>query len=114
MPPPAVTLVHFQIETPVVKFGTPLTFKIGLHSEAKEAQDLIIDYIIHHKKANGRTTPKVFKWKGLRLHSGTTHHAVKKHPFKTITTRVYYPGLHRLELLINGEVQGGGTFELQM
>lgn len=109
---PAVKLVYFQIETPFVRFGTPLIFKMGLHSEAKEAQNLIIDYIIHHKKANGRTTPKVFKWKVLRLNTGTTHHASKKHPFKAITTRVYYPGLHRLELLINGEVQGGDTFEL--
>jgi len=111
---PEVKLVHFQVETPRVNFGEALIFEMSLHSEATQDQALIIDYIIHHQKANGRTTPKVFKWKTLTLRTGATHYASKKHPFKQITTRVYYPGLHRLEILVNGEVQGEAKFELLM
>ena len=102
------------MKTPNVNFGEALIFEMSLHSEAKQDQALIIDYIIHHQKANGRTTPKVFKWKTLTLRAGVTHYASKKHPFKQITTRSYYPGLHRLEILVNGEVQGGAAFELLM
>ena len=112
--PPAVKLRYLKVERPIVYFGEALIFEMCLHSEAKQDQALIIDYIIHHQKSNGRTRPKVFKWKTLTLRAGARHHASKKHPFKQITTRVYYPGLHRLEILVNGEVQGEAGFELIM
>ncbi len=111
---PKVSLVGLQLERPVVKFGQALVFEMGLVSKAKSVQNLIVDYVIHHQKANGRTTPKVFKWKVLTLKAGARHSASKKHPFRQITTRVYYPGIHRIEIVINGETQGGVDFELLM
>ncbi len=112
--PPKVTLEHLHLKTPVVYFKEALVFEIMLRSKANAGQNLIIDYVIHHQKANGRTSPKVFKWKTLTLHAEAEHRATKKHPFKPITTRVYYPGLHRLEILVNGEPLGGIHFELIM
>jgi len=111
---PKISLEHLQVKTPVVRFGETLLFEIALFSKAKQTQNLIIDYIIHHQKANGHTTPKVFKWKTLTLHAGAVHRANKQHPFKKITTRVYYPGEHRLEIVVNGERQGSVDFELAM
>ncbi len=110
--PAKVKLDNLNLKTPTVNFGDALVFEIALSSETTEDQALIIDYIIHHQKANGKTSAKVFKWKTLTLRTETTHHATKKHPFKQITTRVYYPGLHRIEILVNGEIQGGTDFEL--
>ncbi|NOY85050.1 MAG: DNA alkylation repair protein [Nitrospirae bacterium] len=113
--PAKVKLEALNLKTPTVNFGDALVFEMALSSEATEDQALIIDYIIHHKKANGRTTPKVFKWKVLTLSAGSTHRAKKKHPFKQITTRVYYPGLHKIEIVVNGAVQeGGAEFELEI
>ena len=37
-----------------------------------------------------------------------------RHAIRPITTRVYYPGKHRIEVLINGRVSGGGEFNLKM
>lgn len=74
----------------------------------------MIDYAIHHQKANGTTTPKVFKWKIASLNSGKTLKVSKKHAFKPITTRVYYPGLHKLEVLVNGTSVAIVDFELRM
>jgi len=112
--PAKVKLEDLSLKTPTVNFGEALIFEITLHSEATEDQALIIDYIIHHQKANGKTTTKVFKWKTLTLAGRAIHRAKKKHPFRQITTRVYYPGLHRIEIMLNGEVQGGVDFELLM
>ena len=112
--PAQVTLKHFAVKTPTVIFGDALVFEMDVHSEAKKDQALIIDYIIHHQKANGHTTPKVFKWKTLTLPAGKSHAASRKHPFQQITVRAYYPGRHRLEILVNGEILGRADFELMM
>jgi len=112
--PPKIELEQFNIKTPTVKFGEPLLFELSLASTSKKAQPLIIDYAIHHQKANGSTTPKVFKWKTITLDKQASHAAARKHPLRKITTRAYYPGTHRVEILINGVSFGGGEFELVM
>jgi hypothetical protein len=73
---------------------------------------VIIDYAIHHQKANGSTSPKVFKWETLTLNGHAALVAKRKHPMKKITTRVYYPCTHKLEILINGTSVGLVGFEL--
>jgi len=103
---------QLKVLTPKVLFGTFLRFEIVLTSTKNKAQALIIDYVIHHQKANGLTSPKVFKWKTITLKADQLHYAEKKHAMKKITTRVYYPGLHRLEIAINGLKLDSGEFEL--
>lgn len=102
------------INSEEIVFGSALEFQLSLSSKAKRDQDLMIDYAIHHQKANGTTTPKVFKWKIASLNSGKTLKVSKKHAFKPITTRVYYPGLHKLEVLVNGTSVAIVDFELRM
>jgi len=95
-----------------VAFGSALEFELGLTSASADSQPLIIDYAIHHQKANGSTSPKVFKWKTLTLERHATLVAKRRHPMKMNTTRVYYPGTHKLEILINGTSVGVVDFEL--
>ena len=111
---PDVELKHLSIATPRVTFGNALLFEISLVSRAEKSQPLIIDYAIHHRKANGRTTPKVFKWKTIELGKMASHAAKRKHSIRKITTRTYYPGTHRLEILINGVSFACTDFELVM
>ena len=103
---------QLELFAPSVAFGSALEFELSLKSASAEAQPLIIDYAIHHQKANGSTSPKVFKWKTLTLEGHATLVAKRKHPMKKITTRVYYPGTHKLEILINGTSVGMVDFEL--
>lgn len=109
---PQVTLEKFEIKNTQVNFGSALEFDMVLKSDKNIGQDLIIDYAIHHMKANGETTPKVFKWKIATLKSGANITASKKHPMKKITTRKYYNGLHKVEIIINGVSYGIQKFEL--
>jgi len=109
-----VKLQHLNILTPQVTFGQALEFELSLSSLAQTDQPLIIDYAVHHRKANGGTTQKVFKWKALTLKAGATLNTARRHAMRPITTRVYYPGTHRLEILVNGKVLASADFELVM
>ncbi len=112
--PPALTVEQFRILTPTVRFGERLEFELTLSSTAAEPQGLILDYVIHHQKANGTTSPKVFKWKKLTLAADKAHNAVRKHAIRAISTRRYYGGRHRVEVVANGTTLVGGDFELEM
>ncbi len=111
---PVVRLDRLDVRTPRVRLGEALVFSVSIASEAETPQDLVIDYVIHHRKANGRTSPKVFKWKRLRCAAGEAHTAERRHPIRPITTRAYYPGEHFVEVQVNGEPLGRASFELVM
>ena len=104
----------FDIEDPAIKLGQQLIFDLTLRSTSKEPQPLMIDFIVHHRKANGTTSPKVFKWKTLTLKPGEEMVARKKHAIKPITTRVYYSGEHFLEIQVNGQSMGTKPFMLDV
>ncbi len=61
---------------------------------------------------NGRQTPKVFKLSKRTLAPGQRLQLRKKHSFRPVTTRKYYPGAQALELQINGRRFGRVAFEL--
>ena len=112
--PPEVDLETFAVRTPVVLMGSALEVDVSFRSTSGGDQDLIVDYVIHHRKANGSTSPKVFKWKTIKLSAGKSHTATRKHPIKPITTRRYYPGTHFVELQVNGRTMGKEAFELEV
>lgn len=102
------------IDTEVVMFGGALAFSLSITNENGAPQQLMIDYAVHHQKANGTLAPKVFKWKSLTLKPGETLMMTRTHAMRAITTRQYYPGAHRVEILVNGAVLAGGDFTLEM
>ncbi len=112
--PPRIELNKLKILTPRVNFGDVLEFELSLTSTSNHAQPLIIDYAIHHRKANGGSVPKVFKWTTATLEPLPTLMKKRKHAFRKITTRVYYPGTHGLEIFVNGISLGCKDFELIM
>jgi 3-methyladenine DNA glycosylase AlkC len=111
---PLVAPVAITINTPVVTLGGSLEFEAKLVSDTFAPQPLIVDYIIHHVKASGKTSPKVFKWKTVTLIPREAMHIRRRHAIRPITTRVYYAGCHRLEILVNGEILGAADFELNI
>jgi hypothetical protein len=71
-----------------------------------------VDYAVHHVRANGNTSPKVFKGWKLVLEPGATRTLDKRHSLRPVTTRQLYPGPHRIDLQINGRLCASATFEL--
>lgn len=95
-----------------VAVGRTLEFSCTLTNTGPEPARLAIDYVIHHRKANGTLTPKVFKLTTKTLAPGEDVRLTRAHSFKIITTRVYHPGGHTIELQVNGESFGKVPFDL--
>ncbi|KFL36021.1 DNA alkylation repair protein [Arenimonas donghaensis] len=96
-----------------VAVGDALTLVATLVSSARSPQALAVDYVVHHVKANGGSSPKVFKGWSLTLAPGETRRLEKSHSLRPITTRRYYPGVHRIELQVNGSVVAEAAFTLR-
>ncbi|MFS2318403.1 DNA alkylation repair protein [Maricaulis sp. D1M11] len=112
--PAEVETAPLTIHTPVVPFGSALRFSGAIQSTAAREQTLIVDYVLHFKKAKGGTAPKVFKLKTLTVKPGERVVLERSHPIRPITTRRYYAGVQAVEWQINGQPQGRHTFELTM
>jgi 3-methyladenine DNA glycosylase AlkC len=107
--------VRLALAPPRVKLGSSLQMDVMLRSTRRRGeQQLVIDYAVHHVKANGSTSPKVFKGWRLALAPGQTLELTKKHSMKPVTTRRYHAGEHRIELLVNGRPVAEAAFELDL
>jgi 3-methyladenine DNA glycosylase AlkC len=111
--PPELEVTSFVLQPTNVNLGESLTVTASLASLVDRSQSLIIDYVIHHRKANGNLSPKVFKGSKVALPGGGRYHWKKQHALRPVTTRTYYPGLHRVELVINGKSFGIREFRLE-
>jgi hypothetical protein len=112
--PPEIRVEGPQVLTAEVAYGDAVGFNIELVSTSSKTQDLVIDYLIHFKKANGTLAPKVFKWTKLTLAPGERLTLSRSHAIRPITTRVYYGGTQAVSLRINGLDFGFSEFELEM
>lgn len=112
--PPEISVDGPVITTEKVDYGATLGFRIDLTSTGKAPQELVLDYLVHFKKANGSLAPKVFKWTKLTLQPGETLSLSRDHAIRPITTRVYYGGTQAVSLRVNGRDFGFSEFELVM
>lgn len=95
-----------------VRVGDAVQLSLQLESTARGKQGLAIDYAVHHVKANGSTSAKVFKGWQFELGPGESRTLARKHSFKPITTRRYYPGKHRITVQVNGRDVAEAEFTL--
>jgi hypothetical protein len=87
-------------------------FTVTASNTTAEPATLVIDYVIHHRKANGSQSAKVFKLSTTTLAPGESLSYARRHSFKRITTRVYHPGEHAIEVQVNGVASGRTPFLL--
>ena len=92
------------LSSPRVSVGGTLQFDVTLASTSRGVQKLVVDYVIGFRKANGQESTKVFKLKTFDLPAGGRITLAKRHSLRPITTRVYYPGAHRLAIQVNGVI----------
>lgn len=106
----AVTLRNLRVTPMVVPAEGEITFAFDVAAEGDVPQNLMIDYILHLKRANGGQTPKVFKLAQRTLQPGEVASLTRRFSFQPVSTRRYYPGAHSLEIQINGVVFGRVDF----
>lgn len=109
-----VELHHLEVTPQTLVFGNSLTIRFTLISTADEPQNIMVDYIMHFMKANGKTAPKVFKLKKGVINPGESLTIEKTHSIRPISTRKYYAGKHHIEIQVNGQIIDSTGFELVM
>jgi len=103
---------YLRLSTKTLKIGGDLVIEVTLSSIAHRVQKLVVDYVVHHRRASGKSTPKVFKLRTFDLGPGQSIHLTKKHSFIPRTVRRYYPGEHSVELVVGGKSLDCRSFNL--
>lgn len=101
------------IRPATVTVGGEVTLALALQSTARSTQSLVVDYIVHHVRANGRTSPKVFKGWQLVLAPGEHRELVRRHSLRPVTTRPYHRGRHLVVAQVNGRAVAESSFMLR-
>jgi 3-methyladenine DNA glycosylase AlkC len=97
-----------------VSVGEHVVISVQLASRAARPQALAIDYGVHHVKADGRTSAKVFKGWTVELPPRGSLELRKTHSMRVVTTRRYHPGRHAVTLQVNGRVEATAHFDLDL
>lgn len=92
--------------------GASVNLSFDVVNAAPRAQRLLVDLRVFFMKANGKTRPKVFKLRTIALAAGATASLGKRLSLKDLTTRKHYPGVHTVEVVINGRATLLGRFAL--
>lgn len=94
-----------------VKIGELFNFTFDLKTSKSKLGNIRLEYAIDYKKANGKLSRKVFMLSQSTINKNEKSFK-KSHNFKPVTTRVYYKGLHRVAIIVNGEEKSIKEFEL--
>ena len=106
-----------QVETVVVEpafvdIGDSVRITIELVNPSDAPSEVLVDIVVHFVKANGSTSPKVFKGGERSLAPGGVATVSKLISVAQLSTRKHYPGTHLVEIQINGRLEPGGSFEI--
>ena len=110
--PVKVKIESLKIKPSKIRIGDKINFSFRVINESNEPSEFMIDYLVHFRKANGKSVPKVFKLKALNLSIEEQFEISKSHDFKLINTRKYYAGIHAVQIQVNGEKLDKIEFEL--
>lgn len=110
--PGKMSVENLKLSSSSPKIGDEITFSFDLKMETSSKQKVRLEYVVHYVKSSGKTSPKVFQISETILKKGT-HRIEKKLSFANLTTRKHYPGRHKIEIVVNGEVKAEAEFKLK-
>jgi 3-methyladenine DNA glycosylase AlkC len=94
------------------RIGGSVHISFVLANRLAKRQRVMADLVVHFVKARG-TGAKTFKLKAVELPPRGSVTLGKKIALKQLTTRKHYPGVHRVEALLNGKRLALGKFSLR-
>ena len=109
---PAVSLETVAFDPKRVRIGGRVAMRFTIRSRSRQTQDLLIDVAVHFVKARGRTAAKVFKLTRLTLAPRQRVELRASFSLAVHTTRVPQPGLHSVDVLVNGTAIPAGSFHV--
>ncbi|MEM7182302.1 MAG: DNA alkylation repair protein [Spirochaetota bacterium] len=101
-----------MIEDKKVTIGENLEVSFSLQCLEREETKFIVDYQIDFVKARNKRAKKVFKLKNVTLQPKEKKEITFVFKARNTSGRKLYPGRHGLEILVNGNVMAGSSWEL--
>lgn len=95
-----------------VALGERATATIVLVNHGEIDANLVVDLVVHYVKANGTTSPKVFKGKTFTLAAGARHELSRAVVFIDRSIRRHFAGVHRIDAKVNGRIVALGSTRL--
>jgi 3-methyladenine DNA glycosylase AlkC len=97
-----------------VRIGETLEMSWLLHNQDDAPRRLLLNYVIGFVKANGKVKGKVFRLPEKRIEPGQRLEIIKEHKFLAYKNQRFYPGVHSVELHVNGQAMGRMEFNLEI
>ncbi len=110
--PARLEMVAKSIEPRRPRLGSRVTITVVLVNPSRRRQRAVVDLVVHFVKANGGANPKVFKLAVVDVAPSERAELRKTVSLAELSTRRHYPGVHRVELQINGVASHLGRFTL--
>ena len=108
-----ITVTESTITPARPAMGAKVVVTCALRNATRQPQRVVVDLRVHFVKANGGTSAKVFKLATVDFAAGATVPLRKTVSLEDLSTRRHYPGVHRVELQMNGVASPLGTFLLR-
>lgn len=108
-----IAVHNLAVRPQSIHIGDTITLSFEIESRASKPLNLMIDYTVYHRRADGKLSPKVFKLTKKVIEPGQVLPIEKRHSFARVTTRKYYAGTHAIEPKINGKRFGRAAFVLR-
>jgi len=102
--------VRITPQSPMI--GGSVEIALEVTNTNPHRQRVLVDFRIHFMKANGKTSPKVFKLRTIDLAPRETVQMGKSVSLAEMTTRKHYAGTHKVDVVLNGLTKPLGTFDL--
>jgi 3-methyladenine DNA glycosylase AlkC len=109
---PAVAVEQVRLVPARVAIGGRVTLSVVLRSTSAETQELLVDAAVHFVKASGKSAPKVFKLDRVSLPAQGEVRLRTGISLAVHTTRTPHPGVHRVDLIVNGRSYPVGSFRV--
>jgi 3-methyladenine DNA glycosylase AlkC len=111
--PARVALRGVSIEPARAPIGGRVQITFELASTARRVQPLLVDLRVTYADARGAPTRvKVFKLSTVELAGGEVAAYAKTLSLAQLSTRIHYPGVHRVAAMVNGVAIEVGDFEV--
>jgi 3-methyladenine DNA glycosylase AlkC len=103
---------RFRVQPEQVRIGDVVRLRFDLVIDGDSEARVRLEYAVHFVNVRSTTTRKVFQI-GEGMRPPGTHQIERRHDTRNRTTRMHYPGRHRVELIVNGQVAAESSFLLR-
>lgn len=108
-----IEVKNLSLSQQKIKIGDFLFFEFDVINQSIKERSIRLEYKVDYVKANGTSSSKVFQISEFSLKANSSKPFKRKQWFKQLSTRVHYPGIHKITLIINGEEKESVELDLK-